>query len=597
MSRKYQYYWYNIPSDMKFDKNNATIQEVSEAELRKAIGLYLLNLEQRNELDSIPRLLSRIKRYTISESSRNVSDDEIWLEGQMNSKTEPKGLVPKLEEALESIEQMQLDDAVKIYIGDNFELGEGQWEDKSFIQNLYLDIDPKEQSWKVEDIIDESQHAKFRQDPLLYSDSELSAKQQRIINNDSEAPVNLSQDTLKKGYDKESIKITKEIDANKGKLTFWFDINFMDTEFHKKELREIFPQQKIIFLKDMETVKSDKPSTPRETEIEELKTKQAKRSGQFSLEPSRTRDATDTDSATLKHNAEISESWLFNALGDDAKEGLKEWAQSEIIPIPDYVMHGSSDNPVWLPKNSATKLRRKVKVPTIEHLRWELDLDNKDTAFNSFWDLVEEASKQLPKRESNRIELSKWKAQHLQNLQSRAEEGKSKLQFGGRLGAVERNMVTALMNKDVNEQHIGNFIETLWEKDILYNQFLLTNMPMSLTSLGDYTITITLEKTVDEEPTAEISWVYQQQQTLNTGFLTAIGGVSGLSRPKFNFGSGQPQHARRVQSADSETDPDLKDRRKQASLGYNKVRDFLAKHVTARHIKIRSIINTLKEED
>ena len=52
-----------------------------------------------------------------------------------------------------------------------------------------------------------------------------------------------------------------------------------------------------------------------------------------------------------------------NALDDDAKEGLKEWAQSEIIPIPNYVMHGRSDDPIWLPKGSASALKRKVKIP------------------------------------------------------------------------------------------------------------------------------------------------------------------------------------------------------------------------------------------
>ena len=62
MSREYQYYWFNITSDMKFDKNNASIQTVTESELKRAIGLFLFNLEQRNELDSIPRLLKNIKR-------------------------------------------------------------------------------------------------------------------------------------------------------------------------------------------------------------------------------------------------------------------------------------------------------------------------------------------------------------------------------------------------------------------------------------------------------------------------------------------------------------------------------------------------------
>ena len=596
MSREYQYYWFNITSDMKFDKNNASIQTVTESELKRAIGLFLFNLEQRNELDSIPRLLKNIKRYTISESGRNVPDDEIWLEGQMNSTSEPKGLVPKLVDALDSIEESQLDDAVKIYIGDNFELGEGQWEDKTFISNLYLDIDPKEQSWKVKDIIDESQHAKFRQDPFQYSDSDLSTKQQRIINEDSEAPINLPSEDLKKAYDKDSVKIIKkEIKPNSGEIVFSFEINLMDTEFNKKELRKIFPQQKIIFTKDTQTFNSQKQSVSQVDELDDALQAHSKRMGEFKLEPAKKKDRTLADSPSLKHNAEINESWLFNALDDDAKEGLKEWAQSEIIPIPNYVMHGRSDDPIWLPKGSASALKRKVKIPEKKGFRWELNLDNKETAFKSFWDLVERAAEE-PELKIKREKFAEWKAQHLENLNERERAAKDRLRFESRLSAPNRKAVTALMQKGTTENEIQNFIEDLWKNDVLYNQFLLSGMPLSLNSLGDYTITITLNKTVGEDPTAEMIWRYDRQQTLNTGFLTAIGGSTGLSRPQFNFGK-KTQHARKLYGPDQETDPELKDRRKQASLGYNKVRDFLAKHVTSRHKKIKQIIEQLKEED
>lgn len=510
----FRYHWFQIDGD-KFDRNKRILQEVTISELKQAIGLYLFNLKQVDELDIIPKQLKNIKDRTIRAYPPSADEEEKWSEPP----TEPNKQADWLErvnKAKKSILDMDLLDAVEKYIGEH-KIIDGS-KDKDLVSRLYLDVD--DTNWKVKDIAEEVSHEDFFQPLFTYGKPKLKPFQDRVFDEDD--PVNLTNKELKQGYDKGSIDITKSggLGEHGGdKLIIKFNIKLIDKKVHLKRLRAIFPKQRVSFQHDSKVIKPSKPEMP------------------FKLEGGGTPFAS--------HMKRIGETkWEEKEIKrKDVRSGETEWVKVPLkrkdLEIYDKETKETKD----LPDIKDIKAGKKIIA---RHPYGEKDLEEQ------------------VKEQKKRIEASKAK----RNLN---------------VDSSSINDAIELFHSPTKE-NVHKWLEYNWDNNALYHHFQIIGMPMSLTSIGDYKITLIITRKEGERDISITSdWLYTQNRILTPELLMNPSGSQGERALKFKFG-------KKRDTTQPLTMREEKDRRKRRSLGYNPQRKFLATHVTSRLAKLEEAI-------
>jgi hypothetical protein len=149
--------------------------------------------------------------------------------------------------------------------------------------------------------------------------------------------------------------------------------------------------------------------------------------------------------------------------------------------------------------------------------------------------------------------------------------------------------VENLMDEHSSED-IKNWLLNLWdnENDTLWHHFK-NILPLSLTSIGTYSIDMTLTSDLTEQrpPQLQTDWTYNQTQELEKRFLIEPAGVGTTSIQQYNLGPNAPDHTK-VISVPSERRKDLQ------TKGYNTYRNFLANFVTSR---LNQLDNAITQSD
>ena len=244
-----RYQWFNVKDD-KFKQVDRRLIDITVNDLQKVLGQYLFNFPAMQNLDFVVGQIRNIKERTIG----------AYPELATNKWNDSKGeaFLEKINSAKDNIENMNLIDALERWLGKQHKIpgdkGEG-----GFISSLYLDKDDK--IWKVEDIVNESNHDDFSQS-LIYGRPDMKRLQEGFRDailqkedfnqafNDAEVKTIRARGGIEEQSDFRFLEFT---------LNFGFDIN---TTIHTKRLRDIFGRQKIVFVNDTKTITpTEKPDT------------------------------------------------------------------------------------------------------------------------------------------------------------------------------------------------------------------------------------------------------------------------------------------------------------------------------------------------
>mgnify|MGYP003152379237 FL=1 len=225
--------------------------------LAKSLGGYLLDFPNSDEWDVVPNQIRNIEERTISAYPVSIPDETKWNDEKAQKFSKD------IQTALDSILNMTVKDAVKLYIGNHKLPISGK---PLFLDLLYLDDDDR--SWKVGEIA--SDISEFDQSLFRYGKEDLTAKQQKLV----KGLIPLEKKDLESVVKNLEVRITKsksilEERAKQTSLDFTISFGFdTNSSIHKKRVEDIFKGQKVQYVDDSKTEKSvEKPKFEIETSV------------------------------------------------------------------------------------------------------------------------------------------------------------------------------------------------------------------------------------------------------------------------------------------------------------------------------------------
>ena len=186
--------------------------------------------------------------------------------------------------------------------------------------------------------------------------------------------------------------------------------------------------------------------------------------------------------------------------------------------------------------------------------------------------------KRKPKEFEEEIEgLEDYQSQ-LQEVKDRWEERRSL-----------RNINIGTLMENHSKDNIKKWLLMLWDNknDRLWQYFKDMGLPLELTRVGEYEITLTIRKTLLENLPATITsnWKYTQIQKLSKELLISATGEGTTSVQAYNLGPSKKGHeTTRIISAPKEG------RKIMETQGYNTYRNFLANFITSRLKQLNTAI-------
>ena len=472
-----QYQWYTLKKGDKFKHSSRRRMDITVNDVQKVLGLYLFNFPDMQDLDFVINQILNIKERTIG-AYPELSTDK-WHDGK------GEAFLEKINAAIDNIEDMNVLDALKNWLGDKHEIPTtSQHQEKSFIDNLYLDKGNK--IWKVREITTESNHDDFKQS-LIYGQTDTRKLQENfedaILEKDDFDDI-VNDSDIKVTEEKGGVGETSDYQFLEFNLSFGFDLN---SSIHAKKLKNIFKNQKIVFVPDAATITSlGKPSgkiglvDTYETQFVEDDPKQKDKPH---FDPSRAKPVTFTDKATGKTR-------LTTTAGEwiGASSELKE---SEV---------------------SGIKGQKRKKVKT--------------------------SGKYEPPKEGEEDDLE----EHREAL----EASRERWEEAHRLDTFNADDIF----EDSSPENIKKWVIALWDNknNTLWDYMKNSSMPLNLTKVGNYIISFRIKRDLKgrDDDKIVLKWTFKQKKILSKELLMNPAGGGGLYAQKFNLGSGHPETTRLI---------------------------------------------------
>ena len=247
--------WYELTSsDETLVKNNTHNQEIDEQLYKRTLGQYILSPKNRNHLDAVPRWIRNIEENTIRPDFAEKSE---WSEQTQ------KAFEGALKSAFDALLEASLNDLVTIYIG--------TYKPPNTSEQLHETLRLKRgKDWKLHQIENDSNRAEFIGHLMRADKPDIFSIQQQILqegekeydDDDNVIGVKsgklLSQDELFKPISNIRVEF-KPINEGKAneetELSISFRLDHTNHIPHTKILSEAFPNQKVTFSPEDETLR------------------------------------------------------------------------------------------------------------------------------------------------------------------------------------------------------------------------------------------------------------------------------------------------------------------------------------------------------